>query len=356
MSRKKKSRRREEVQIAAPENPPPVPPARSRWTRSVVLSVAALLALAAGGGAWWLLRGSTRAPAPSTPLAAADHVGAAACKQCHEAEFKAWAGSHHQLAMQEANASTVLGNFENAKFKHFGVESRFFKRDGRFMVRTDGPDGKLADFEIQYTFGVWPLQQYLIEFSGGRYQTLGIAWDARAKSEGGQRWFHLYPEEKVDHKDQLHWTGLYQNWNLQCAACHSTNLKKGYDRAGRDYKTTFSEINVACEACHGPGSRHVEWAKQTRPPYPSLSDKGLVVLRSRWNEAWKFPAADARNAQRDQSAADALMNVCAACHARRSTIAEEGQAGAPLEETHRPALPTQPNYHADGQQREEVYT
>lgn len=100
----------------------------------------------------------------------------------------------------------------------------------------------------------------------------------------------------------------------------------------------------------------MEWAKQTRPPYPSLSDKGLVVLRSRWNEAWKFPAADARNAQRDQSAADALMNVCAACHARRSTIAEEGQAGAPLEETHRPALLTQPNYHADGQQREEVYT
>jgi len=257
--------------------------------------------------------------------------------------------------MQEANASTVLGNFENAKFKHFGVESRFFKRDGKFVVRTDGPDGKLADFEIQYTFGVWPLQQYLIEFPGGRYQTLGIAWDARAKSEGGQRWFHIYPNEKMDHRDQLHWAGLYQNWNLQCAACHSTHLKKGYDAASNTYKTTFSEINVACEACHGPGSRHVEWAKQARPPYASPSDKGLVVLRSRWNEAWKFPPADAKTAQRDKPAADALMNVCAACHARRSTIAEEGRAGAPLEETHRPALLTQPNYYADGQQREEVY-
>ena len=94
------------------------------------------------------------------------------------------------------------------------------------MVRTDGPDGKLADFEIKYTFGVSPLQQYLIEFPGGRYQTLGIAWDARPKGEGGQRWFHLYPNEKIDHKDQLHWTGLYQNWNLQCAACHSTNLQE----------------------------------------------------------------------------------------------------------------------------------
>ena len=317
--------------------------------------MAALLALAAGGGAWWLLRDSAQTPPSPTPPAAADYVGAAACKQCHETEFKAWASSHHQLAMQEANASTVLGNFENAKFKHFGVESRFFKRDGKFVVRTDGPDGKLADFEIQYTFGVWPLQQYLIEFPGGRYQTLGIAWDARAKSEGGQRWFHIYPNEKMDHRDQLHWAGLYQNWNLQCAACHSTHLKKGYDAASNTYKTTFSEINVACEACHGPGSRHVEWAKQARPPYASPSDKGLVVLRSRWNEAWKFPPADAKTAQRDKPAADALMNVCAACHARRSTIAEEGRAGAPLEETHRPALLTQPNYYADGQQREEVY-
>jgi len=319
------------------------------------VSVAALLVLAVGGGTWWLLRDSTQAQSPLAPPAAADYVGAAACKQCHETEFKAWAGSHHQLAMQEANASTVLGNFDDAKFKHFGTESRFFKRDGRFMVRTDGPDGKLADFEIKYTFGVWPLQQYLIEFPGGRYQTLGIAWDARTKGEGGQRWFHLYPGEKIDHEDQLHWTGLYQNWNLQCAACHSTNLKKGYDAASNTYKTTFNEINVACEACHGPGSRHLEWAKLARPPYASHSDKGLVVLKSRWNEAWKLPAVDGKTAQRDQPAADALMNVCAACHARRSTITESGTPGAPLEDTHRLALLTAPNYYADGQQREEVY-
>jgi len=225
--------------------------------------------------------------------------------------------------MQEAAESTVLGNFDDARHKYLGVESRFFRRDGKFMVRTDGPDGKLADFEIKYTFGVTPLQQYLIEFPGGRLQVLSVAWDARPKSAGGQRWFHLYPGERIDHKDQLHWTGLYQNWNLQCAACHSTNLKKGYDAAGNTYRTTFSEINVACEACHGPGSRHVEWAKRKG------GDKGLAA---------------------------ASMNVCAACHARRSTIAESGRPGAPLEDTHRLAMLTQPSYHADGQQREEDYT
>jgi predicted CXXCH cytochrome family protein len=313
-------------------------------------------AIAAGAVLLWHAQNPSGPPPEHTARAALQFVGSPVCSECHARETEAWRGSHHALAMQEASASTVLGNFENATFRHFGVESRFFRRDGRFWVRTDGPDGKLADFEIKYTFGVTPLQQYLIEFPGGRYQALSIAWDARPKGEGGQRWFHLYPGERIDHKDQLHWTGLYQNWNLQCAACHSTNLKKGYDAAGNTYQTTFSEINVACEACHGPGSRHVEWAKEARPLYTAQSDKGFVILRSRWNEAWKLPAAGARTAQRDQPAADALMNVCAACHARRSTIAESGEVGAPLEDTHRLAMLTPPNYHADGQQREEVYT
>lgn len=291
---------------------------------------------------------------PSLVLAA-DSGGAAACKQCHESEFKAWTGSHHQLAMQDANADTVLGDFDNAKFKHYDVESTFFKRDGKFFVHTDGADGKLADFEIGYTFGVWPLQQYLIGFPGGRYQTLGIAWDSRTKSEGGQRWFHIYPNDKMDHKDQLHWTGLYQNWNLECAECHSTNLRKVYAAASNTYKTAFSEIDVACEACHGPGSRHTEWAKQAGSNYPPDGDKGLVVLKSHWNDAWKFPADDAKHAQRDKPADAAAMNTCAACHARRSTIAESGTPGAPLEDTHRLALLTPPNYYPDGQQHEEDY-
>jgi len=247
--------------------------------------VAGAIALAAGGAGWWLLRDVATVPPPIQPIAA-NHVGAKACAECHAKQHEAWRGSHHALAMQVADDKTVLGNFANARFRYAGVTSTFFKRDGRFFVNTDGPDGKLADFEIRYTFGVTPLQQYLIEFPGGRLQALSIAWDARPKGEGGQRWFHLYPNEKIDRKDSLHWTGLYQNWNLQCAACHSTNLKKGYDAASNSYKTTFDEINVACEACHGPGSRHVEWAKHARAPYSPESDKGLTVLRSRWNEAW----------------------------------------------------------------------
>ena len=299
---------------------------------------------------------ATAAPAPAAgDTTPASYVGAAVCKTCHEPEFNAWSGSHHDLAMQVANAKTVLGNFANAKFRYNGVESTFFTRGDKFMVRTDGPDGKLADYEIAYTFGVYPLQQYLIAFPGGRYQALPIAWDSRPQDKGGQRWFHLQPGQKVDHKDPLHWTGVYQNWALQCAECHSTDLRKGYDVATNTYKTTYAEINVACETCHGQGSRHVEWAGKARAPYPAEGDKGLPRFASHWQEAWKFPSADARFAVRDRPADLAGMNACAACHARRATLSEERKAGAPLEDSHRPAMLTAPNYHADGQQREEVY-
>lgn len=297
--------------------------------------------------------GSTLPPdVPST----ARHVGAAACAACHVEEAEAWRGSHHDLAMQEARPETVLGDFSDQSFSYYGVTSRFFAHDGKFFVNTDGPDGKLTDYTIKYTFGVWPLQQYLVELPGGRLQALPLAWDARSKDEGGRRWFHLYPDEHIDHRDVLHWTGRYQNWNLQCASCHSTNLRKGYDAAGDRYETRYSELNVACEACHGPGSAHVEWADRSEPPYGTDDDKGLLVtLRSRWNQAWKVPAPGASFAYRDQAADPSVNDVCAPCHARRSTLSEVETPGSPLAQTHRLAVLTPPLYYPDGQQKDEVY-
>jgi predicted CXXCH cytochrome family protein len=331
----------------------------------ILLLLAAVSALL---GIWWnwhtpvspavssTLSDPPQPPASQTTAASAHYVGRVVCATCHAEEDKLWRGSHHDLAMQEATAATVLGDFADKTFTYHDVESRFFQRDGKFFVTTNGPDGKLADYPIKYTFGVWPLQQYLIEFPGGRLQTLALSWDARTQEEGGQRWFHIYPQERIDHKDPLHWTGLYQNWNLQCAACHSTNLKKGYDAASNSYKTTYSELNVSCEACHGPGSRHVDWAAKIKPPYRADDDMGLPVqLNSRWNEAWKFTEPGAKFAQRDTSADPAVMNVCAACHARRSTLTESITPGAPLADSHRLAMLTPPQYHADGQQRDEDY-
>jgi len=100
-------------------------------------------------------------------IANAQYVGSAACTSCHADEAAEWKKSQHHDAMAVANEQSVLGNFNNAKFSYAGTSSTFFKRDGKFFVNTDGPDGKLADYEIKYTFGIDPLQQYLIAFPTG---------------------------------------------------------------------------------------------------------------------------------------------------------------------------------------------
>ena len=116
--------------------------------------------------------------------ATATFVGSETCAGCHRSEAEHWRGSQHKLAMQHATDKSVLGDFADASFDHYGVRSRFFRKDGKFFVETDGPDGKLATFEIKYTFGLDPLQQYLIEFPDGRLQALSIAWDSRPKEQG----------------------------------------------------------------------------------------------------------------------------------------------------------------------------
>lgn len=286
----------------------------------------------------------------------AEFVTAKACAGCHAKEYEAWKGSHHDLAMQEASDKTVLGNFANAKFSYAGVTSTFFKRDGKFFVNSDGSDGKLADFEIKYAFGVTPLQQYLISFPGGRLQALGIAWDSRPKEQGGRRWFHLYPKERITHKDPLHWTGIDQNWNYQCAECHSTNLQKRYDATNAAYDTKWSEINVACEACHGPGSAHVEWAKKNRGKKKSGENNGLVVpFNERRGVSWVMDNATGVARRSLARATNFEIDACARCHARRGVQTENYEHGKPLLDTHLPALLTEGLYYPDGQIQGEVY-
>lgn len=305
----------------------------------------------------WLLVGLLGWQRPAFAVERAErepvHVGSQACADCHGEQFQAWQGSQHAHAMQHATSDTVLGNFDDATFNYAEIESRFFRRDGRFFVRTDGPDGRLSDFEIRYTFGVEPLQQYLVEFPDGRLQALSIAWDSRPASAGGQRWFHLYPGEAVDHRDELHWTRPAQNWNFMCADCHSTALRKGYDAQSDTFATRWAELNVGCEACHGPGSSHLDWARGAG----DIPHKGLtLLLDERRGSGWRR-AVSQLTARRDPPSQEESkeQEVCAQCHSRRSQIAEGYQPGKPLLDHYSPALLEPGLYHVDGQQREEVF-
>jgi predicted CXXCH cytochrome family protein len=304
-------------------------------------------------------------PRAQTPEPAR-YVGGAVCAGCHAGEAALWQGSHHARAMQKATAATVLGDFANVKVQHAGVETVFGHDDTAFTVRTDGADGAEHDYKIAYTFGVDPLQQYLIEFPGGRYQALGIAWDSRPKDRGGQHWFHLYPDQIPKAADRLHWTGRDQTWNYQCANCHSTNLRKNYDLATNTYGTTWSDLDVSCEACHGPGSRHVTWAQAYAASGAAPADRGqaglsdadqmglVASLKPADGGRWEMNA-ETGIARRTEPLVSAELDVCAGCHSRRKAIVDDPVPGGRFLDAYLPALLEPGLYHADGQIDGEVY-
>jgi predicted CXXCH cytochrome family protein len=298
------------------------------WLGRRAWAAALILILLVAGGVALLFDRQTESPpptasAPSVAQVPATFVDESACASCHADQVKAWQGSHHDLAMQEATAATVLGNFNDASFTKDGVRTRFFQRDGKYWINTDGADGKPADFEVKYTFGVEPLQQYLLALDRGRLQAFTSAWDV-----GGRRWIPLYPGEHIDHLDPLHWTKPAQNWNFMCAECHSTDVKKNFDPQTNSYHTTWTQIDVGCQACHGPASTHLATASPGRKDF-----------------AVDFTAPDAT----------AQIETCARCHSRRSVISSEYRHGERLMQTHLPSLLTADLYYPDGQIRDEVY-
>ncbi len=296
-------------------------------------------------------------------LSQATYVGRDACVECHAAEVEKYRGSHHDLAMDLATTETVLGDFSGVELEHQGITSRMFKDGDKYMVHTEGPDGQMRDYQVKYVFGVTPLQQYMVEFPAEdsqnspspqspattspattspattshesglpRVQVLRVSWDTLKK-----KWFHLDPpdvSERLAPTDDLHWTGVAQRWNNMCADCHSTNLKKGYDLKSQSYHTTFSEIDVSCEACHGPASKHIELARQFFPGWNRQRGYGLANLKR---------------------SADDQIQACAPCHSRRNMIASDYRPSEKFYDYFTDQLLTAGIYYPDGQVLDEDY-
>jgi len=303
---------------------------RDRTVRWEIAGLAAALLIVVALPAYYLVAEWHRDPSSGLtpePL----FVGSSGCRDCHNLEYDAWLGSHHDLAMDVASDESVLGDFSDAEFTSHGITSRFYRRDGRYFVYTNGPGGEMGEFEITHTFGWFPLQQYLVPFAGGRLQALHIAWDSR-----DNRWFLVSPGGAVEPDDWLYWTNAAQNWNGMCAQCHSTNLDKNYDPETDSYATTWSDIDVGCEACHGPGSEHVAWAELPEMARPLVANFDLARRTS------------------DLSARE-QVEQCAPCHSRRAAMSDLEHTETDLLYSFLPSLLDESLYFADGQILEEVY-
>lgn len=321
---------------AKKKTPPPSKTRRRNW-RPLIVLLAILGLFSSVACAIWLDWWST-----TETTQALRFVGRQSCAQCHPKQAEAFAGSHHDLAMDVASKTTVLGDFSGVNFSHHGIESRLYRDGERFMIHTEGPQGAMQDFEVKYVFGVTPLQQYMVEFDRhpdakpdeiGRLQVLRICWDTIKK-----KWFYLPPpdvSERILPGDDLHWTGAAQRWNSMCADCHSTNLRKNFDDQIARYKTHFSEIDVSCEACHGAGGDHVDLANAYSLFWDRKQGKAIAGFK--------------------KGDPEKELGACFRCHSRRQLLTEDWGPGQTLSDVSTPELLSPLTYHCDGQIRDEVY-
>ncbi|MGL6193660.1 MAG: tetratricopeptide repeat protein [Thermoguttaceae bacterium] len=239
----------------------------------------------------------------------------------------------------------------------------FVKIDNRQEKPTGIQAGKVNEnqvFEIKYVLGIFPLQQYLVEFPDGRVQCLPIAWNCVQN-----KWYHLYPKERILPNDPLHWTGPMQNWNNMCAACHTTDLEKNFDLKTNSFKTAFTEIRVGCKSCHGAEvASNIVPEKCARGNRSNTSRSNTNKLNTPGTNNTLVSESDKTDLLSKNEAKPVIsdnetsnyMSVCMGCHSRRRVLTDRQMSnGDEFLDFYIPETPHLGYYYADGQILEEDF-
>ncbi len=206
--------------------------------------------------------------------AAADaYVGSAACQQCHAAEHASWNDSYHSRMVTPREQ----GILKEAVTK-WATDG---KTAGPKKGNATGKEYALND--VKYVVGSNWKQRYLVQ----------------NEATGG-----LQLMDKQFNRISGQWEGYgnKNDWNTMCATCHTTGYRiTQYDAKNpAATKTEWAELSVGCEACHGPGSKHVAtqakadiWNFPGKSPEAQSRVCGYCHIRVE-NEQWKSAQGNAR--------------------------------------------------------------
>lgn len=280
------------------------------------------------------------------------------CVSCHNSAVSDWQQSDHAKAMDVANNKTVLANFQNITTVHFSQKARFYKQGDLFKIDlTEG--GNTTTYTVSYTFGHYPLQQYLVPTEDGRFQVFPFAWDSREISKGGQKWYPNYANEDIQANDRLHWQQPLQNWNGMCADCHSDGLKRNYSSSENSFDSHWDNINIGCQSCHGKMDDHTGTLTNTKTSLIGSNKQMQQVL------SWLLTPGDSvarlRDTQGNLASKQAkhvngkFMETCFSCHSLRAPLTDGIEPDVEFLNQFSPSLLSQPLYHSDGQIKEETY-
>jgi hypothetical protein len=246
-----------------------------------------------------------QAPAAAEPTAG--YTGSAACQRCHEPEYDSWRHTLHVQMTKPIAEARVLGDFgPGARLDETGAGRSYVMaaRDGKYFITITRTGRSAETFEINYTLGARRFQGYLSRLVDGRIYVLPVFWHNEA-----ERWVD-YKEITPIPNDPSH--DLRQIWNVTCVNCHATNLTRNFDVSTNTFATTWTEMGVGCEACHGPGQAHID-----DPEHLKIFTMKKVAPRQ-------------------------IFDTCAYCHGNKNNVFFGFKAGDAYEDYALPFLISQP--------------
>jgi predicted CXXCH cytochrome family protein len=214
-----------------------------------------------------------QAPSPKPQALAtavsSDYLGSQSCAKCHDVEHTQWKNSLHIKMTKPVAEATIVGDFrEGTRFADHDRSYTFGTRNGKPFVTVSFGGRPPETFTVDYTLGAKRYQGYLSTLPEGRIYVLPVFW--HVASRRWVDWKEITPIPDGAHE-------IRQIWNQNCFNCHGTNIVQGYDIAEKKYKSTWTEMGIGCEACHGPGREHAalmeEWEKNpaSKPKYDNSS-------------------------------------------------------------------------------------
>lgn len=242
-------------------------PSSSRWSTWLLFGPALGWLVAAMAGVWMTVS-DAEAWAP-VDRGESTVEGSSSCRRCHPAQYETWHRSYHRTMTQSAEGSAVLAPFEGENVDAHGFRATMDRTaQGRPRIRIRALEGDIAapplvDAEVELTVGSHRYQQYVARLDTGagaleRWR-LPVAWHVAE-----QRWIHLGGAFLVPdgtHGEAADLLRFMSRWNDNCIFCHNTEPVPGLVPDG-DFRTEVGELGIACEACHGPASAHVERQQQ----------------------------------------------------------------------------------------------
>ena len=244
-------------------------------------------------------------PSPTADRTPADYLGSTACARCHEVEHTQWTNSLHIKMTKPIADALVVGNFtDGTRFADHGRSYTFGTKDGRpFMTVAFGTRSP-ETFSIDYTLGAKRYQGYLSTLPDGRIYVLPAFW--HVASRRWVDWKEITPIPEGAHE-------LRQIWNVNCFNCHATNIVQGYDINAKRYQSTWTEMGIGCEACHGSGRQHVElmdaWEKDpaSKPAFDNSSKNRQL------SDILKIFSVKSSEPRR-------IYDTCAYCHGNKNNV------------------------------------